>query len=384
MAIRIILGSTAFHRFLLPLLVAFCAGCSAPGPGMPAPPIAYATQQPYGRTITPVNLKSLPQTIGIEHQDRVARFARLAALYGVAPPKIDQMQLPAGTIKGVNYGIPVVRVQFQERVFFDFNKDTLRPDAGRVLDLLADSMRRDVPDAKVTILGHTDAIGGDTYNIDLSKRRALAVTQELVRRGVRPDQLSMVAIGKNQPIAPNTTDEGRGLNRRVEFMISASQDANRALVQHRRIYREYLATTEGEPPPFVPNKVVVSIFNFTINSVNSTDDTQRAHAQPSEGDTRQANRDDPSRSDTRQANRDDPSGGDTRQASRDDPSAKTATKDQEDVDTPPAQLTVTPHSVAEIPLQKPEDMAFNVKRPEGVNVRSLDEEFKPFETPPGS
>lgn len=65
-------------------------------------------------------------------------------------------------------------------------------------------------------MGHTDAIGTDAYNLDLSRRRAEAVMRESVARGVSSGQLSQVAIGKRQPIASNDTAEGRALNRRVE------------------------------------------------------------------------------------------------------------------------------------------------------------------------
>ena len=102
-------------------------------------------------------------------------------------------------------------------------------------------MRRDVPDAQLTLLGHTDAIGSDQFNEDLSMRRARNVFQALVNRGVNPAQLSTVAIGKNQPIASNETEEGRARNRRVEFLISASQDAN--LASTRPVER----TTERVP-----------------------------------------------------------------------------------------------------------------------------------------
>jgi hypothetical protein len=80
--------------------------------------------------------------------------------------------------------------------------------------------------------------------------------QELIWRGVRPSELATVAIGKSQPIAPNDTEEGRALNRRVEFMISASQEANLMLVEKRRIQEAFLRTsptdTPSPPPPTVP------------------------------------------------------------------------------------------------------------------------------------
>jgi outer membrane protein OmpA-like peptidoglycan-associated protein len=191
-------------------------------------------------TVAVVDLKSLPDTIGIEHEDRINRFARMAAMAGIRPPEVDDMQLAAGDVPGFNYPIPVVRVRFAEQVFFDFNKDSIRSDADKILDVIAENMKRDVPDAQLTILGHTDAIGSDAYNFDLSRRRAESVMEALADRGVRLGQMSTVAVGKTQPIAPNTSDEGRARNRRVEFMISASERANLLLVSKRRVIAEWL------------------------------------------------------------------------------------------------------------------------------------------------
>jgi hypothetical protein len=143
----------------------------------------------------------------------------------------------------------VVRIVFDERVLFDFDQDVPRPEAAGVLDLVADNMRRDVPDAQLTLLGHTDAIGSDQFNEDLSMRRARNVFQALVNRGVNPAQLSTVAIGKNQPIASNETEEGRARNRRVEFLISASQDANLAVVRLQPINLAYLRVDPASTRP---------------------------------------------------------------------------------------------------------------------------------------
>ena len=166
------------------------------------------------------------QTVDLENSDRIARFRRLANVSGVIPPAITQTTVTPEQVPDIARPIPVVRIVFDERVLFDFDQDVPRPEAAGVLDLVADNMRRDVPDAQMTLLGHTDAIGSDQFNEDLSMRRARNVFQALVNRGVNPAQLSTVAIGKNQPIASNETEEGRARNRRVEFLISASQDAN--------------------------------------------------------------------------------------------------------------------------------------------------------------
>ena len=191
-------------------------------------------------------VETLRDTIELENQDRIHRFDRLPRPANTRLPTVEEIVVPAGVVSGADYPIPVARVRFDERVFFDFNKDVIRTDATDTLDLLAENMRRDVPDARLTILGHTDAIGTNEYNFDLSARRARSVMQALYVRGVRLAQMSTVAVGKTQPTASNMTDEGRALNRRVEFMISASEQANLTLVSRRRVICDYLAV-EKEP-----------------------------------------------------------------------------------------------------------------------------------------
>jgi len=222
------------------------SGCVQPYAG-PYPQGAGTSGQPPAAYAQP-GLASQDQTADLENDDRIARFRRLAALQGVVPPHVDQLRLPPNSVSYMKGAVPVVRVVFDERVFFDFNSDVPRPDAGPVFDLIAENMRRDVPDAALTVLGHTDAVGTDAYNVNLSARRAANVMQELVQRGVRPSQLSEVAIGKRQPIAPNDTDAGRARNRRVEFLVSSGIDANLAAVQQRVVPASYLSLNDGAPP----------------------------------------------------------------------------------------------------------------------------------------
>ena len=98
------------------------------------------------------------------------------------------------------------------------------------LEDIADKVIAHAPDAELTVLGHTDAVGTDAYNIDLSKRRAVAVLRGLAMRGLDPRRLSAVAIGKRQPVADNGTAAGRARNRRVEFLMSRCLKANLAVV----------------------------------------------------------------------------------------------------------------------------------------------------------
>ena len=208
---------------------------------------------PYTGTANPTSPLLTPdQTVDLENSDRIARFRRLANVGGIIPPTITQTVVTPAQVPGIGRAIPVVRVVFDERVFFDFDKDVPRPEAAAVLNLVAENMRRDVPDAQLTLLGHTDAVGSNQYDFDLSMRRARNVFQGLVNRGVNPAQLSTVAIGKNQPIASNETAEGRARNRRVEFLISANQGANLAVVRLQPIHPAYLRVDPADTRPLQP------------------------------------------------------------------------------------------------------------------------------------
>ncbi len=191
-------------------------------------------------SIAPVELKTLPDTIGLEYSDRIKRLSRLAALQGISQPKISSVQLEAGKIPGVDFPVPVVRVLFDEGVFFDTNKDTLHSNGKKVINLLAESIKHDVPDVKLLVVGHTDSVGSVEYNMDLSRRRAVNIMKMLNAAGVDLDAMIAVPIGMAQPIASNATDEGRAKNRRVEFMLSAFEKANLQLVQLRRVVSDYL------------------------------------------------------------------------------------------------------------------------------------------------
>jgi hypothetical protein len=175
-------------------------------------------------------------------------------MLGTSPPIVDEVYAPAGSVPGVSAPVPVVRLVFSERSLFDFNSAVPRPDTDATFDLIVENMKRDVPDAALTIVGHTDAIGSEKYNIDLSQRRASRVLSRFIAEGLNPNQLSTVAVGKAQPIAPNSDDQGRALNRRVEFLISGSEQANLAVVSDRPINGAFLAVeavrqAQGSRPP---------------------------------------------------------------------------------------------------------------------------------------
>lgn len=103
-------------------------------------------------------------------------------------------------------------------IYFDVNKDVVKPESYGTLKEIA-TILNEVPDVKVKIVGHTDADGADAANLDLSKRRAASVKNELVKSfGVNGDRLVTDGAGEGQPVAPNDTPANKALNRRVEFI----------------------------------------------------------------------------------------------------------------------------------------------------------------------
>lgn len=105
-----------------------------------------------------------------------------------------------------------------EGVHFEFDKAVLRPESKATLDA-AVKILKEHPQLNVEVAGHTDAVGAEAYNLDLSKRRARAVFDYLVANGIDSDRLTTNGYGESRPIATNDTAEGRALNRRTELVI---------------------------------------------------------------------------------------------------------------------------------------------------------------------
>jgi len=103
-------------------------------------------------------------------------------------------------------------------VFFEFAKADLLPKSKTELDRLIGILGQ-YPKMEIEIAGHTDNVGDDASNLTLSKARAAAVRSYLVEHGVAAARLRSAGYGRSRPVATNETEEGRQLNRRVEFVI---------------------------------------------------------------------------------------------------------------------------------------------------------------------
>jgi len=115
-----------------------------------------------------------------------------------------------------------IRLIFPADLTFDFDRDAVKSqfvptlrDTGNVL--------REYDQTTVDVYGHADSVGSDSYNQDLSERRAMNVASVLMQGGVIRQRLVAEGFGETRPIASNASDDGRARNRRVEVYISAFQ-----------------------------------------------------------------------------------------------------------------------------------------------------------------
>lgn len=111
-------------------------------------------------------------------------------------------------------------------VLFDTGKWTLKPGAREKLAKIAGIVLAH-PGLKLEIEGHTDSVGSDEFNQQLSERRALAVRDFLLQQGVAANAITARGFGESQPVASNTTSAGRQTNRRVEMVVSGDIIAGR-------------------------------------------------------------------------------------------------------------------------------------------------------------
>ena len=142
-----------------------------------------------------------------------------------------QQNIPGAIVRRVGEGIEVT---FASGLLFDFDSDRIRGEARRNLDELARSLDK-YPDTDLLIVGHTDGMGTDQYNMGLSERRADSAARYIESQGVRTG-IRTVGRGKREPVASNESEYGRQKNRRVEVAIYAS-DALRSQAEREAASR---------------------------------------------------------------------------------------------------------------------------------------------------
>ncbi len=122
----------------------------------------------------------------------------------------------------VQRNMNTIALTFKSDVLFDVNSSTLKPGAYDEINRVA-AVLNEYPQTNIMISGHTDSTGSEVYNQQLSERRAAAVKNSLGAQAVNPMRMTTVGYGESQPIADNSTEAGRQLNRRVEVRITPQQ-----------------------------------------------------------------------------------------------------------------------------------------------------------------
>lgn len=131
---------------------------------------------------------------------------------GAASLGVDVIEMPDGSLK----------VNIPSTVSFDTGKYNLKPALLPVLDSVARALVQH-PELRAVSVGHTDSTGSYATNQTLSQNRAYAVTNYLSSQGVSPSRMTAQGRGPSEPIADNSTAQGRAMNRRVELYLYAPQ-----------------------------------------------------------------------------------------------------------------------------------------------------------------
>ena len=114
----------------------------------------------------------------------------------------------------------MLKLTLANEVSFDVNSATVKPSFRPSLAKVAEVLKG--YDTRMTVVGHTDSTGSESYNQQLSERRAEAVRAELIRNGVPAERLAAVGRGESEPRADNSTETGRAENRRVEILVQST------------------------------------------------------------------------------------------------------------------------------------------------------------------
>lgn len=167
---------------------------------------------------------------GDNAKDRRERALKGAAIGGVTGGGVGaymdyQEKKLRERLQGVGVGVQkdkqtgAITLIMPGNITFPTGQSSVRSDFYSVLDAVADVLK-EYNKTSLTISGHTDNVGRDDANNKLSQDRANSVSQYLISRGVAGGRINAVGYGKSQPVADNSTENGRSQNRRVEIRIN--------------------------------------------------------------------------------------------------------------------------------------------------------------------
>ncbi len=191
-------------------------------------------QATSGNLLNTLNLKNLDMTPPKEEMSKDTDMGTICpaipdidrpidkdALFNVALEK-DRLSRQSQVAPTARQAILSAKTVVLQGVNFDYKSDQLKPTADEKLRPVVEFAQK-YPDANLEVIGHTDSIASDAYNLDLSNRRAATVKNWLVSNGISDDRITTKGMGESQPIADNATEEGRAENRRVEIHFTVRE-----------------------------------------------------------------------------------------------------------------------------------------------------------------
>jgi outer membrane protein OmpA-like peptidoglycan-associated protein len=182
----------------------------------------YMTTQGQQLNKTREQLAAESQMTASERAARMSaegRAAQLQADKEAADAKNAELQAALAKLAAVKEEERGLVITLSGSVLFASDKAVLLPEAQTRLNQVATALLAN-KDRTMVVQGYTDSRGSDEHNMDLSRRRAEAVKNYLVGQGLPPEKLSSEGLGKDRPVADNTSAEGRANNRRVEIVVA--------------------------------------------------------------------------------------------------------------------------------------------------------------------
>ncbi len=198
---------------------------------------AYVTRQKVAMAREQAKLRTIEQQLSQAQEQRralllQAELARQRAEAKAREAELAQREAKTAEMRAKELAGQVAELEARQTerglvltlgdVLFDFDKTNLKPGAERVVSRLT-TFLSEYPERKVMIEGFTDSVGPDTYNEQLSQRRAVSLQDALVKQGVGPDRIQIRGYGEQYPVASNDSPAGRQRNRRVEIVVSDEQ-----------------------------------------------------------------------------------------------------------------------------------------------------------------
>jgi outer membrane protein OmpA-like peptidoglycan-associated protein len=129
-----------------------------------------------------------------------------------------KQEIQSGAAKVQKMDNDVVKITMTDQTAFDTGSTVIKPGFHTTMDKVADVVIR-YQKTTLTIVGHTDSVGSESYNQNLSEQRALSVARYLESKDVNPMRLATLGKGEAAPVASNDSDAGRRANRRVEIFV---------------------------------------------------------------------------------------------------------------------------------------------------------------------